>query len=244
MSVFQYIDRDKTIGFMAFYWWMPLREWRFGIPQEVFFLHDFFRHSDLHSNGWDIGLRAPARVRHDVTRLHQQGANRTDTFGSDFALTIDIQGKFTLRKTALFQTKLADNYSSTVDRRQLEEALSLPEFAGRAFTMALDRLREVIRIQSVDVLAAAFPNRQQASMTFDTTEWTPSTEWLTRWLECDIGRPSTSFEPVPLERILASRAVDLPDGFPRYDPVDRPIGENVFIPEVWHHATIKISDNA
>lgn len=244
MSVFRYIDRDKAIGFMSFYWWIPLRYWQFGIHEEVFFLHDLFRHSDMHRHGWDLGLRAPARVRHDVARLHQKGANRTDKFGSDFALTIDIQGKFTLRKTALFQTKLSKNYSATAERHQLSEALSLPEFAGRSFTMAIDRHRAVIRIQSVDVLAAAFPNRQQATMTFDTTEWVPSTEWFTRWLECDIGRPSTSFEQTSIERLLASHAVELPDGFPRYEPIESPLGDNVFIPEVWHHATIKISENA
>jgi hypothetical protein len=175
---------------------------------------------------------------------HQQGANRKDKYGSDFALTIDIQGKFSLRKTALFQTKLADNYSTTVERHQLDELLSVPEFAGRAFTMAVDRTRAVIRIQSADLLAAAFANPKQASMVCDTTEWIPSTDWIIRWFECALGRPSTSFEQLPVERILASRAVDIPEGFPRYEGIDLPLSDNVFIPEIWHHATIKISDSA
>ena len=248
MSVFRHIDRDKAIGFMAFYWWVPLRRWRLGIPEEVFFLHDFFRHSDLHPNGWDIGLRAPAPVRHRVARLHQKGTNRTDKFGSDFALTIDIQGKFTLRKTALFQTKLADNYSVVVDREQLDAVLSTPEFSGRAFTMAVDRNRSVLRIESAEILASQFPNRQQATMTFDTTDWIPSTEFFIRWLECSIGRPSSSFEDMPIEQILASHAIELPDGFPRYER-ERVAHESyrpeeiAFVPDIWQHFSIKINDN-
>jgi hypothetical protein len=197
----------------------------------------------MNQERWDIGLRAPALVRHQVARLHQQGANRADKFGSDFALTIDLQGAFTLRKTVLFQTKLADNYSVTVEHTQLDEALSLPEFAGRVFTMALDRRRAVVRIQSMELLAAAFPNPQQATMSFDTTEWMPSSDWIVRWFECQVGRPSTSFETSPIESLLASRVADAPDRFPRYEHPDRSFGENVFIPEVWHHATIKIREN-
>src|SRR3984893_11795306 len=202
MSVFKYIDRDKTVGFMAFYWWFPLRFWRFGIPEEPFFIHDFLRHSNLHRDRWDIGLRTPAMVRHDVVLLHQQGSNRKDKFGSDFALTIDLRGAFTLRKTAIFQTKSAENYSANVNRSQLEEALAIPEFTGRAFAMSLDRHRAVIRIQSMDLLLKAFSKPKQVSKTFDITEWVPSTDWIVRWFECDFGHPSADDDDSPIERIL------------------------------------------
>jgi hypothetical protein len=227
---------------MVYYWWVPLRLWRFGILEEPFFLHDFFRHSDLHHDRWDIGLRVPARVRHDVVRLHQQGINRQDKFGSDFALTIDVRGAFELRKTVLFQTKLADNYSANITRAQLEEALAIPEFRGRAFAMSLDRQRAVIRIQSMDLLLKAFSKPKQVTKTFDTTEWVPSTDWIVRWFECDFGRPSPDGDDSPIERILASRIIEPTETFPRYETLHGQIADNVFIPEVWHHATIKIGE--
>jgi hypothetical protein len=73
-----------------------------------------------------------------------EGPRDADKFGSDFALTVDIQGRFTMRKTALFQTKVSNNYSATIERSQLDEVLSVREFVGRSFAMAVDRLRGVI----------------------------------------------------------------------------------------------------
>jgi hypothetical protein len=232
MSVFHHIDKDKAIGFMAFYWWHPLRIWHHGIPEEIPFLHDFFRHSVMHPDGADIGVRTPAIARQHVVRLHQQGPKRTDKFGADFAITIDVQGKFTLRKTALFQTKLAKNYSATVVRRQLDEVLTVPENVGRAFIMAVDRDRSVIRVQSAEALASEFKGRQQARKKFDTGNWIPSTDFFTRWLECGIGLPSTTFEPRAIEPLLSSRIADGRIEFPRYESATNfRMSEGAFIPE-------------
>lgn len=148
-----------------------------------------------------------------------------------------------MRKTAVFQTKVSDNYSATIERGQLEEVLSVREFVGRSFAMAVDRVRGVIRIQSADLLASGF-SKTQATKTFDTIEWVPSSDWIVRWFECEIGRPSNDFEPSP-EGLLAAYVTDPPEGFPRYEPSRRrPEEEHIFIPEVWHHTTIKISENA
>ena len=102
MNVFDHIDRDKIIGFLAYSWWIPLRDWPLGIADEIFYLHDLFRHHRRYGRDWDMGLRQPAVMSHQIAQLHQRGPNHSDRFGSDFAITIDIRGAVNLRKTALF----------------------------------------------------------------------------------------------------------------------------------------------
>lgn len=241
MSIFNHIDRDKVVGFMAFYWWLPFRDWFYGIAEEPMFLHELLRRARIHRDQWDVGLRTPVPIQHEVAQLHQRGAHRTDKYGSDFALTIDIKGSFTLRKTAIFQTKLGDNYTATVEHSQLREALSAPEFAGRAFTMALDRPRGSMRVQSVDVLAAAFLNSTHATKSFDTTEWLPSTDWIVKWFDCEVGRPSSPLEASSIEGLLSSYIDQSSDGFPRFPrPEQRRDNDHLFIPEVWHHTSLTV----
>jgi hypothetical protein len=241
MSIFKHIDRDKVVGFLAFYWWAPFGEWFIGIPDEPMFLHEVIKRWQKHRNPWDIGLRSRVPVHHYLAQLHRKGKSRSDKFGSDFALTVDVRGPVSFRKTAIFQTKVGDNHSATVERQQLEDALSVPEFVGRAFTIALDRERASLRIQSVDVLSAAF-SACKGTKRFDTTEWFASSNWMTRWLECDIGRPSSITEADTIEGLLFQHISEAPDGFPRYERSGDP--GVAFVPDLWLHATITIDQNA
>ncbi|NBO93974.1 MAG: hypothetical protein EBV06_16960 [Planctomycetia bacterium] len=189
-------------------------------------------------------MRQPARLEHSVAQLHQRGANRSDQFGSDFALTIDVTGAVTMRKTALFQTKLATNYSATVESHQLQQALSVPEFLGRCFTMAVDRTRFVIRIESVDVLASSF-NVGQATKTFDTTTWYPSTDWMFNWFECQQGLPSNAIGGPQIETLLAAFIAERPDYFPEFGVATADVNRDVpYIPTSWHYVKITIGEKA
>lgn len=243
MSVFEYIDRDKVIGFLLHSWWGPLHDWPLGIMEEVFFIHDVMRHYRRSLRDWDIGMRQPARLEHSVALLHQRGAQRSDQFGSDFALTIDVTGPITFRKTALFQTKLATNYFATVESHQLQEALSVSEFVGRCFTMAVDRTRCVIRIESFDVLASSF-NTGQATKTFDTTQWHPSTVWMSNWFECQHGLPSSSIGGPQIESLLSAYLVERPVYFPEFGVATNVNRDLPFVPKSWHYAKITIGENA
>jgi hypothetical protein len=216
MTIFRHIDRDKAVGFLAFYWWVPFRCWFVGIPEEPMFIHELLKRSTVPGRPWDIGLRSRVPIVHSLALLHQRGNNRSDQYGSDFALTIDVKGSVTLRKTALFQTKVGDNHSATIERHQLDAVLAVPEFARRGFTMALDRPRRSIRIQSVDVLSADFAASKQKTRKFDTTEWLASSDWIVRWFECDVGRPSSALEGPSIEALLSRHIADAPGEFPGY----------------------------
>lgn len=243
MSVFEHIDRDKVIGFLVYTWWHPLHDWPLGIPEEVYFIHDIMRRYRGSLRDWDIGMRQPARLEHSVALLHQRGPNRSDQYGSDFALTIDVTGALTLRKTALFQTKLATNYSATVESHQLQQALGIPEFVGRCFTMAVDRARFVLRIESVDDLASSFTSGQ-ATKTFDTTQWHPSTEWMLKWFECHHGSLSSTIDGPQIESLLSAYIAERPNYFPEFDVAVNANREIPFIPRFWHYAKITIGENA
>ena len=210
--------------------------------EEVFFIHDVMRHYRRSLRDWDIGMHQPARLEHSVALLHQRGAQRSDQFGSDFALTIDVTGPITFRKTALFQTKLVTNYSATVQSHQLEQALSVPEFVGRCFTMAVDRTHFVIRIESVDVLASSF-HAGQATKTFDTTQWPLSTVWMSNWLECQQGLPSSSIGNPQIESLLSAYYVRRPDFFPDFGVATNENRDLPFVPQSWHYTKIIIGEN-
>jgi hypothetical protein len=156
-------------------------------------------------------MRQPARMQTSAALLHQRGPQRSDKFGADFALTIDVTGLIKFRKTALFQTKLATNYSATVESNQLQQALAVPEFVGRCFTMAADRTRLVIRIESVDKLASSF-SAGQASKTFDATLWHPSTMWMVDWLKCQHGTQSNAIDGPQIQSLLSAHILQ------RFDP--------------------------
>ncbi len=243
MSVFEHIDRDKVIGFLVHSWWRPLWDWRLGITEEVFFIHDLMRHYRRSTRDLDIGMRLPARLEHTVALLHQKGPQRTDQFGSDFALTIDVTGPIAFRKTALFQTKLATDYFATVESHQLKQALSVPEFVGRCFTMAVDRTRFVIRIESVDVLASSF-SAGQAEKKFDTTQWHPSTVWMSNWFECQHGLPSCTIGGPQIESLLSAYVADRPDYFPDFEVGDNVNRDLPFVPPSWHYVKIAIGEKA
>jgi len=244
MTIFNHIDRDKAVGFLAFYWWVPFRCWFVGIPEEPMFIHELLKRSALAGTPWDIGLRSRVPVVHSLAVLHQRGNNRSDQYGSDFALTIDVSGSVILRKTALFQTKIGDNHLATVDRSQLDAVLAVPEFAGRGFTMALDRLRRSIRIQSVDALSSAFIAPNQKTKRFDTTAWLASSDWIVKWFECDIGRASSALDGPPIEALLSRYILEAPGEFPRYEsdvPFER---EPTLVPAYWMHLSMTIAEGA
>jgi hypothetical protein len=55
MSIFKHIDREKVVGFLAFYWWAPFGEWFIGIPDEPMFLHEVLK---LGKNTATLGISA------------------------------------------------------------------------------------------------------------------------------------------------------------------------------------------
>lgn len=246
-DIFSYVDSDKALQFLDFYWWESVRLWLHGIKEEPFFLHEVFKRHRMHPSPRDIGLRYPARVGHGLARLHQQGPRRSDAFGGDFALTVDITGAYTLRKTALIQSKLGNSLSTQIEHLQIKEALATPELKGRCFVMSVDRVRENIRLQSMDTLAAEFTSPSKASQQFDTGEWMASSDWLLKWLKCEVGIPSSTSEAASIETILRPFATEIEGVLPTYTsysqerPRDR--GEEPpWLPSVWHHFSIHISN--
>lgn len=221
----------------------PLHRWSHGIREEVTYLHEIFFSKSLLQREFDVGIRESSVLNYSMAKLHRVGPRQTDAFGADFAITIDITGAVERRKTALFQTKLADNCHTRVEKSQLLEARRQQNVYERSYLMAIDRSRLALRIESMGSLGGQFPENQ-ATKGFDVSRWMSATEWITKWVECSTGPVSSAIDDVSIEDLLAPFILHQDEGFPSFaapeNLAQRGVADLPFVPADWHWLRIEI----
>jgi len=148
----------------------------------------------------DVGLTGPVRIRSQLALLHRKGDKQTDKYGSDLAVTIYIDDVAYV-KTALFQIKRSNTYQTSIERDQLEDAMSDSRTSPRAFVLAIDDVRMGIRLQQCGKLLRQFEEKQQTKQ-FDATDWFSLTQFIFDWFSCDLGPMSDPKDPNSLESLL------------------------------------------
>jgi hypothetical protein len=175
-----------------------MKAWSTGRPcSEEAFMSQVTEHLARKRRGCDVGLTDPVGMRCQVAMLHRRGENQVDQYGCDLAVTIYVDSEQYM-KTALFQLKKSQNYRASVERRQLDDAMADARTGERAFVLAIDEVRQGIRIESAATLLKQFSD--QKSKTFEVAEWTSITQWVWNWFSCDIGPIS---DPTNLQSIEA-----------------------------------------
>ena len=164
------------------------QRWLAGQPRsEEAFMNQLTSVLTRARRGCDIGVHYRVVMKHQLAFLHRRGERQTDLYGADLALTVHISDP-RLTKTALFQIKRSDVYKVRIEREQLEHALADARTRERSFALAVDRMREGIRLAKSEDLLGEFGD--QRSKEFDASLWHHVTNWLWKWLSCDIGSES------------------------------------------------------
>jgi hypothetical protein len=146
-----------------------------------------------------------------VAFLHRQGSQQTDAFGSDLAMTIEIPDR-NYCKTSLFQMKVSEDFGTRLERRQLEQALADCRTKDRSFVLVADKTRQRMRVKSI-IDALQLIQNGKATADVDCADWMTISEWLTKWISCDIGQDSRHDDLRSVERLLQSFVVEPPDGW-------------------------------
>jgi hypothetical protein len=184
------IDFDKlvtiTMADIAF----AMKEWLEGLPNdEVALMNRVTARLNRRRHGCDVGVNSIVKVESQLAMLHRKGINQIDQYGSDLAITVQIN-ELNFQKTAFFQFKKSKSFEASLDRKQLTDTQKDFRTAERSFVMFADELRTGIRIKSVKDLLAEFDDTQKSKV-FNAAEWNFLTQWLWGWLSCEIGAPST-----------------------------------------------------
>lgn len=177
-----------------------IRAWSTGRPcSEEAFMSQVTEQLARKRRGCDVGLTEPVGMRCQVAMLHRRGTSQTDQYGCDLAVTIYVDSTQYV-KTALFQLKKSQSYRTSIERRQLDDAMADPRTKDRAFVLVVDEVRQGIRIESAIELLKQFDNQQ--TKTFEVAEWTGLTQWALNWLSCDIGPISDPRDRRSVETLL------------------------------------------
>ncbi|MCD1261420.1 hypothetical protein B5M42_021700 [Paenibacillus athensensis] len=173
----------------------------------------------------DVGLLRKKSVVVESYNLHRKGPRQTDKFGSDFAITVDIPSD-AFTKTALFQIKKSHNFTSTIEKRQLEQALLNNPIGKRSFVLSVDDPKGAIRIQEVEHIYGQFPKNVQSSA-FHIEDWYSLGDWLVRWMDCKVGAGNRPQDPPPIEALLENEKIEGMQAFDFGGTFDLPRGYKI-----------------
>jgi hypothetical protein len=175
----------------------------------------------------NVGVGKVINVKSQLTMLHRKGANQTDLFGSDLAITIFIEDT-NLLKTAFFQFKTGNNFKVSLEKKQLNQASARSDIYQRSFVIFVDKENLGIRIKPVPKIIGTFNNKQNTK-TFNTLNWNFLIQWLWNWLSCSTGPSSDRNDPNSIESLLQHY---IPEG-EKWDsvwPISRDVDFADFIP--------------
>jgi len=159
--------------------------------------------------GCDVGSSVPMRMTSQVALLHRKGDNNRDKYGADLAITVFIEPAGFL-KTALFQLKVSEDFTAKFERAQLNDALADAKTGDRTFVLVADRTRLRTRVNDAAGVRAMF-NGDAATLTRNCADWNTLGQWLSKWLACEVGLPSTSNDANGVEPLLSQYIVERAD---------------------------------
>jgi hypothetical protein len=148
-------------------------------------------------------------MRSELYHLHRRGENQTDHYGSDFAVTIQVDDA-RLIKTALFQLKLSDGDTVVLGQSQLRDAANTPLLSSRSFVLGVNGQNGSFRVQPVKLCLNDFQINQREK-TFQIDGWESVVQWVIGWFKCERGLPSKPQDPKGIEACLEHlRMIDEP----------------------------------
>jgi len=201
VSLWDIVDLDKFMNYLLGDVGSAIHGWINGRPlDEVALMNRLTEALAKRRRGCDIGIDVPVIVNCRVVLLHRQGIRQTDQYGSDLAVTVYTEGGQYI-KTVFLQLKRSQDLSASLERQQLHDALLDHRVADRAFVLAVDDVRQCIRLQNVRQIYSQLP-ANQATCVVSTQSWQSLTRWVTEWLECSLGPASDSKDPNSIESLL------------------------------------------
>lgn len=202
MSLPKDINFDRLVAALVSEMQAVATSWAQGSPtDEIALLNRITEALNRKHRKCDVGVNTPIEMTSELFTLHRQGDNQTDKYGADFAVTVDIPtSKF--KKTALFQLKKSKKYKATLESSQLKDGVIEPQVGKRSFVLAVDEERLGWRVKSVSECLESFSDGT-ATKQFDTNTWDFLTEWLLKWLKCEVGLPSLQDDKVQVEKMLS-----------------------------------------
>ena len=181
--------------------------WKNGDPRdEIAFMSRLTERLKRKRKNCDLGKSSPMKVDSSTYVLHRKGNNKTDQFGADLAVTLDVSGVW--RKTAIFQLKKSNGYKVGLNADDLKAAFEDPLIADRSFVLAIDEERLGVRIAKVEGLSTNLQKSGQKSMTFDTNTWRFLHDWLVEWLRCGLSPESPTNGSPGAEALLEAFRVE------------------------------------
>lgn len=210
MSFPEDLDMDRVLAEALSGIQISVNEWLAGAPDtEEPLMNRLTAQFTRRRRQCDVGVRVPVTMTSKVAFLHRKGLRQTDAFGADLAITIEIPDRGYC-KTALFQIKVSQCFSSRLERRQLNQSLADDRTRERSFVLVADKTRQRMRVKSVTEAIQLIDSGHE-SAEIDCVHWMAISEWITKWLSCDIGQISGIDDPRSIENLLQSFIVKAPE---------------------------------
>lgn len=209
MSFPEDLDMDRVLSEALGGIHTAVKEWLDGAPtSEEPLMNRLTAQFTRRRRHCDVGVRVPIAMTARVAFLHRKGPRQTDAYGSDLAITVEIP-VCNYRKTVLLQIKISEDFRARVERQQLDQALVDYRTKDRSFVLVADKVRQRMRIKFVSDVVQLIPAGNN-STEIDCAGWMTVSEWLTKWISCDVGPASQINDPASVERLLQSFVVEPP----------------------------------
>ena len=228
------IDFDKIVSQALSGINKAIHGWLSGQPhEEVALMNRITEQFTRSRRNCDVGIKMPVTMESKVYQLHRRGSQGQDQYGSDLAITISVP-ELDWIKTALFQMKSSNDASVVVERHQIYEASKDNQILERAFVIAVDKQRGLIRIESASKIWDIFKSlpTEQKTRTIDCSHWDGLVSWLHQWLRCDVGAESKSDDPKRVESLLRSFVLE-PTLIEPFDVIQAEQIENYLPVRLW-----------
>ncbi len=232
MPIHQSIDFDKVVYNALSDCNYAVQQWLKGRPHsEEALLNHLTANLVRRRRGCDVGVLTPTYLQSEVYELHRKGPQQKDLYGADLAVTVIFQQE-SLMKTAFFQLKRSKNYDFIAERSQIEDSLTDSRVRERSFLVAVDENRRGFRLSSTKMVLKKF-NGQAENKKFNASSWDCLSDFLWKWLSCDIG-PITKFkEPDNIESLMQNFIVEGPDDFTWEEGEPEDYSENLLPARSW-----------
>jgi hypothetical protein len=151
------------------------------------------------------GGKSSLMIDRQLKVLHRKGQHSRDKFGADLAAKVVLASTPPKIKVALFQIKLSDSSSASLDLAQLHDLATEPLADKRGFVMFVDRNTGVRKVASAADLWNLVPASKQRNVEdairkgkrskrrhrVELSAFASVSEWLKEWFECKVGELSS-----------------------------------------------------
>jgi len=205
------LDVDRLTAILLDDVKVAAQRWKSGRPlDESAFLSHLTGVLNRNRKGCDVGKTRRMRAKTQLYFLHREESDCSDKYGADLAVTLKI-GR-TWIKTAIFQLKKSKHYKFTIDSVDLKSSAEDERIADRSFLLAIDENRLGVRLEKITELNKHLKSLGgQKSMTCRADQWIGLSDWLGRWLKCELSPPTQIHDPNPVEGLLEAFRYDGPE---------------------------------